>query len=188
MSERRIPVMPLTAHDIAIDAWTRSVRTEHRLDLAVDEILEVRTGMIKLSGEISAFAVEAQRDRLIAQDERREMRKQMNALTHSVREVRKSTSAASDEQMRKELPTLPEIIVEMNQKIVSEAELVATRHSDARKLKRYNWFEKSVSDGASEAIKHGIIWILLGIFGWLAHDTFTIAHERVEPVPQHESK
>jgi hypothetical protein len=184
MSERRIPVMPMATHDIAVDAWHRSVRTEARVDLAVDEILEIRGGMLKLSGEIAGFATEAQRDRLTAQDERRDMRRQMNALTHSIREVRKSTSGASDEDVRKELPTLPEIMVEFNQKIVAEANAAIARHSESKKLRRYDFIEKTFKDGVGEAVKHAVLWISMGILGWLVHDILTIEHgKKTEPVP-----
>jgi hypothetical protein len=197
MSDRRIPVMPVSTHAIAVDAWERSVRAEGRAGLALDEILEIKTGMMNLSGEIAGFATEAQRDRIAAQDDRRDMRRQINALTRAVREVRNTVVPPPEPgEMREPLETLPEIMVEVNRQIIaaasSQADAAVARHSDAKKLKRYNWFEKAVNEGASEAIKHAIIWILVGIFGWLAHDAMYVSHEkRTEPTPipaSHESK
>lgn len=183
-SDRKIPVMPMATHDIAVDAWHRSVRTERSVQLVADEILEIRTGMLNLSGEIAGFALEAQRDRLTAQDDRVDLRRQMRALTESMRHVRKNTSADSDEQIRNELPTLPEIIIEVNRQAVAAAQVEITRHSDAKKLKRQVWWEKMFRDGAGAAIKHIVSLILVGIFAWMAHDIFHVTHEkRTEPLP-----
>lgn len=190
-SERRIPVMPVATHAIAVEAWERSVRAENRAELAVNEIFEIRQGMLSLSGEITAFATEAQRDRLAAQDDRVDLRRQMRALTESMRHVRKSTSTDSEEQIRNELPTLPEIRIEMTKLVLAEAEAAVTRHSDAKKLKRQVWWEKMFRDGAGAAIKHIVSLILVGVFAWMAHDIFHVSHEkRVEPNPAvaHEPK
>ena len=181
--------MPVATHAIAVEAWERSVRAENRAELAVNEIFEIRQGMLSLSGEITAFATEAQRDRLAAQDDRVDLRRQMRALTESMRHVRKSTSTDSEEQIRNELPTLPEIIIEVNRQAVAAAQVEITRHSDAKKLKQYNWFHKMFRDGAGAAIKHIVSLILVGIFAWMAHDIFHVTHEkRIEPNPAVEKR
>jgi hypothetical protein len=186
MSERRIPVMPMETHAIAVDAWQRVVRVEARVDLAINEILEIRTGMLSLSGEIASFAAEAQRDRISAQDERRESRKQINALTRAIREVRNIVVPEGPGAMREPLETLPEIIIEVNRQAVAAATAEISRHSDAKKLKRYNWLEKTIRDGGAETVKHVVSLILVGVLGWMAHEFLgTTTHEhRSEPIPQ----
>ena len=112
------------------------------------------------------------------------MRRQMNAVTRSIREIRKSTSDVDDDAVRNELPTLPEIIVEVNRTIVAEAEKAATRHSDAKKLRRYNWWEKTIESGVAETVKRVVGLLLIGVVGWMAHELLgTTSHERrVEPL------
>lgn len=188
-SEKRIPVMPMETHAIAVDAWRRSVRAEERSEYVAEEVLKINTGMLALSGEIAAFATEAARDRLAAQDDRQEMRRQMRALTESMRHVRKNTSSDSEEQIRNELPTLPEILTEANQNAVKAAQAEISRHSDAKRLGRYNWFEKTLRDGGAETIKHIVSLILIGVLGWCAHAFLgTSEHHRVESIPQLEHR
>jgi hypothetical protein len=191
MATQRVPaIMPMATHDIAVDAWQRSVRAGNRAEIAIDEILEIKTGMLHLSGEIASFATEAQRDRIAAQDERREMRRQMNALTRAMREVREAVVPPTPPgQMREPLETLPEIIVELNRTIIAQAEAqaekAATRHSDAKKLRRYNWLEKAIEAGAFEMVKRVAGLVLIGAVGWAAHVFLgTTPHEkRAEPTP-----
>ena len=177
------------------------------LSRLTDEINELASGQLKLSGEISRNAkataslessVEklrtgADADREINRGTAQENRDHINKLTHAIRELRERMDSGYSGQPRAELPTLPEIKLELTQEILAKAQVAAeaavTRHSDARKLKQYNWFHKMFRDGAGAAIKHIVSLILVGIFAWLAHDIFKAPHEhRLEPNPAAEKR
>lgn len=134
--------MPLDVAERATQAWRMAQRAEHAAASGVDRATEAYFTLI---AEVRDMRAEAN----VREDRWRAWRdaisRQINALTHATRLVRTATSDSTPEQVREELPTLPEIIVE-------EVRAELRRDSDRAQAKQMRTLKGWVSKGVGKAV------------------------------------
>lgn len=155
-SDHKIPLMPQDVGERASQAWRVAHEARQGLDRATEAFFDV-------IGEVRQWRAESNARETRSQAWQEAITRQINALTKATRHVRKSTSDSSDEEIRNELPTLPEIIVEQVQ-----AEL--RRNSDRVKAGWVRKFQGWLIKGAGKAVSVLVTAAILAAAGWLARD------------------
>lgn len=170
-SERRIPVMPQDIAERSAQAWTVAHRAEAKAESSADRATEAYFDLI---GEVRQLRSEGNARETRWEAWRESMARQINALTHATRQVRRATSSSSDEEIRNELPTLPEIIVEQ-----VRAEL--RRDSDRTKADWVRRVQGWAVKGVGKAVTLLVTAALLAAMGWLARDLVQVRPHAAPP-------
>jgi hypothetical protein len=153
-------MMPGDIAERATQAWTVAHRAELKAEASADRATEA---YFELIGEVRALRAEGDAREVRVGAWQDAIARQMRALTESVRMVRKSTSNSSDEEIRNELPTLPEIIVEA---VKAERRVDSDRAAAAKWRTAQGW----IVGGLGKAVKTAIAVVLLAAMGWLARE------------------
>jgi hypothetical protein len=154
--------MPYDVAERATQAWHRSLHADHKAD-------SLANGLLRLSAEISQFAMAADVDRKQAREDRVSAASATNSLTRAVQELRERFDGLGVPAGKDGPPTLPEIIVE-------SFEQLQRRDSDARKLKLVRGFQASMKKGLSKFVEHSVVILLGTAIGFLIRHIMLMQH------------
>lgn len=161
--ERRAPVMPHDVDERSAQAWHMANEARSLVDGTANSTLEMFGKMMAEMGRNSVSVAT--------------MGQQIDRLTRSVRLVRKQLGGSSDEAIRDELPTLPEIIIE-------EVNRELRRDSDRAAAQNYRLVKRWIFKGIGKAVAAIVSLAIMAAAGYLARDIFgpharVVAHEAV---------
>lgn len=159
-SDRTIPVMPTDIAERSAQAWNMARRAKDEVTAATDRATEA---YFELVGQVRSLRTEGDAREVRRQAWESAIGVQINALTHATRQVRRSTSGISEEDVRNELPTLPEIIVD-------EVRAELRRDSDRVQAQQLRTIKGWIKKGIGKAIATLVTAAVLATAGWLARD------------------
>lgn len=141
-SDPAVLVMPLSVEERASQAWRMARDAKQAAASGVERATEAYFTLI---AEVRDARAESNAREMKWQAWRDAITRQINALTHATRQVRASTSNSTPEEIRNELPTLPEIIVE-------EVRAELRRDSDRAQAKQMRTLKGWVASGVGKAV------------------------------------